>query len=1028
MSSRRISGITIEIDGNTTKLNDALKGVDKQLASTQSQLKDVERLLKLDPRNTELLAQKQKYLSESIEGTKERLQQLEKAQKELASKDSTPEVAKQQEALQREIIETRNKLKGFEDELDKIPNKAQIAFETIGEGLKKTGEKMTEVGESMTKNVTAPIAAVGAASVAAFTEVDNAMDTVILKTGATGKAAEEMQKVVEKVATTIPTDFQTAADAVGQINTKFGATGEQLEDLTDLFVKFASVNNKDVSSAVDNVQKSMAAYGVEIQDAEHYMDVLTKTSQETGADVDKLAGGIIQNAAAFQELGLSVDQAVQLMGQMERSGANSETVMNGLRKALQKATKQGVPLGKVLSDLQNEIKSNKNQTEALTATYDLFGKSGDQIFNAIKNGTIDFSNFGDEMAIVGNTVRDTFDATVDGADNWKMAMNEVKLLGSDIGGILSEFAGPVLTKVRDALKEAVGWWRGLNEQQQENIIKVAGIIAAIGPAVTVVGKLTSAVGLLSQGLGILAAHPVAAAVIGLTTAFGGLAIAIKDAGDKGDAYMQEEYGINESMQANIDKIGELKTAYEESMQKKDEAFQKYTDEAGYLQDLAEEYDTYIGKNGEVMEKYRDRATFIENEFARIAGLERSEIEEIIKKNGELSSSIDQIIEKRMAEALLNDLYEDYYNASVKVKDAEQALLKAEEQLAEATDKRTGIEKEMDKWSKIQIANADKKNAAYYEANDALADLRVELEYAKGAEEAAAKAVEDAEGTYKGYQATIQQYRGLSAAAVEGDTTKIHNALETFKQDFRTTETATTATLKKQVEDYRIEYENTKKAVERGSKTVTQADLAEKQYWYKQAQLEYNKATKAAKDAASDAAGGYAAQLRAGRPTVNRASDYVAGGAIDPLKGLPGKAEDYGYYYDQGLADGIRRNAHLATYAAGNMANAVNDKLRGNLLINSPSRLTKYFGEMLDEGLAIGMNGGLAVKAAENLAREVAQPFETQQNRDTIANAAPMTQSSMVDAFQTALSRMKIEMDDREMGSFVEKTVVRAVYA
>lgn len=1028
MASRRISGITIEIDGNTQKLNDSLKSVDKQLASTQSQLKDVEKLLKLDPRNTELLSQKQKLLSESIEGTKDRLQQLEKAQKELASKDSTPEVAKQQEALQREIIETKNKLKGFEDELGKVPNKAQLAFESIGDGLKKTGEKMSEVGENMTKYVTGPIAGVGAAAVAAFTEVDDAMDTVILKTGATGEAAKEMQGIVEELATTIPTEFGTAADAVGEVSTKFGATGDQLNDLASTFIKFASINNKDVSSSIDNVQKAMNAYGVDIKDTDHFLDVLTKTAQETGADVDKLAAGIVQNSAAFQEMGLSVDEAVGFMGQLERSGVNSETAMGGLRKALQKATKQGVPLSKVLQDLQYQIKNSDDQTQALSDTYKLFSKSGDQIYAAIRNGTLDFENFGETLGDIGPVVNSTFDATVDGVDNWKMAMNEVKLLGSDIGGILSEFAGPVLTKVRDALKEAVGWWRGLNEQQQENIIKVAAIVAAIGPAVTIVGKLTSAVGLLSQGLGILAAHPVAAAVIGLTTAFGGLAIAIKDAGDKGDAYMQEEYGINESMQANIDKIGELKTAYEESMQKKDEAFQKYTDEAGYLQDLAEEYDTYIGKNGEVMEKYRDRATFIEDEFARIAGLERSEIEEIIKKNGELSSSIDQIIEKRMAEALLNDLYDDYYNASVKVKDAEQALLKAEEDLAEATDKRTGIEKEMDKWSKIQIANADKKNAAYYEAVDALADLRVDLEYAQKAEEAATQAVADAEGTYKGYQATIQQYRGLSAAAVEGDTTKIHNALETFKQDFRTTETATTATLKKQVEDYKFEYENTKKAVERGSKTVTQADLAEKQYWYKQAQLEYNKATKAAKDAASDAAGGYAAQLRAGRPKVNRASDYVAGGAIDPLNGLKGKAEDAGYYFAKGLADGISRNKHLATYAAGNMANAVESQLRGNLLINSPSRLTKYFGQMLDEGLAIGMDGGLAVKAAENLAREVAQPFETQQNRDTIANAAPVTQANMVDAFQTALSRMKVEMDDREMGSFVEKTVVKAVYA
>lgn len=1028
MASRRIAGITIEIDGNTTKLNDALKSVDKQLASTQSQLKDVEKLLKMDPRNTELLAQKQKLLNDAVSGTRDRLKELEKAQRDLASKEYTPELEKQQEALQREIIDTKNKLKGFEDELGKIPNKAQLAFDAIGEGLKKTGEKMTEVGENMTKYVTGPIAAVGAASVAAFSEVDDAMDTVILKTGATGEAAKDMQKIVENVATTIPTDFQTAADAVGQISTKFGATGDQLEDLTDLFIKFASVNKKDVSTSVDSVQKSMAAYGVQLSDAEHYMNVLTKTSQETGADIDKLTSGIVQNAAAFQEMDLSVDQAVRLMGQMERSGANSETVMNGLRKALQKATKQGVPLSKVLGDLQDEIRSNKDQTQALADTYELFGKSGDQIFNAIRNGTMDFSNLGSEIAIVGNTVRDTFDATVDGADNWKMALNEVKLIGSDIGGILSEFAGPILKKVRDALAEAVGWWRNLNENQQETIMKVAGIVAAIGPAVTVIGKLTSAVGLLSQGLGILAAHPVAAAIGLGVTAFTALAVAVKEAGDAGDAYMQEMYGVNEEMQANIDKINELKDAYEQSVENKKEAFEQYDAEYDYLKKLAEEYDTYLDSNGKVIEKYKDRANFIENELSKALGIEKDDIGKIVQENGNLSDSIANVIEMRKAEAVLNSLEADYANAKKYVVIAEQALLNAEEDLYAATKKRTDIEAEMDKWSKIQIENADAKNEAYYEACDALADLRVDLEYATNAEEEAANAVANAEETYKGYQATIKQYEGVSAAVISGDTNKIRQSMEQYRQDFRTTETATTETLKRQVENYRKQYEEAKKAVERGSKTITKADLDEKAYWYKQAQTEYNKATKQAKDAASDAAGGYAAELRAGRPKVERATDYVAGGVTDPLKGLKGKAEDYGYQIDQGLANGINDNKWRINAAVNNVSNAIDQLFRKDLLINSPSKLTQYFGQMLDEGLALGMGSGLAIKAAQDLSREVAQPFETQQNRDTIANAAPVNQASMVEAFQTALSKMKVEMDDREMGKFVENTVVKAVYA
>jgi TP901 family phage tail tape measure protein len=1029
MSSRRISGITIEIDGNTQKLNDSLKSVDKQLASTQSQLKDVEKLLKLDPRNTELLSQKQKLLSESIEGTKDRLQQLEKAQKELASKDSTPEVAKQQEALQREIIETKNKLKGFEDELGKVPNKAQLAFESIGDGLKKTGEKMSEVGENMTKYVTGPIAAAGAASVAAFTEVDDAMDTVIKKTGATGEALEGMQKSVENLATTLPTSFDEAANAIGEINTRFGLTGQELEDLSGQFIKFAQLNNTTVSDSVDRTQRLMAAFGVETKDASKILDILNKTGQKTGISVDKLSDLMTTNAASLQEMGLSAAGAAEFLGAVEMSGADVSVVMRALNAANKKAAKEGKSLNDVLGKFSKTMNSNATEAEKMQAAIELFGsKGGPAIYNAAKQGTLSLDNLTASMDSAAGSVTQTFEGTLDGIDNWTMAVNQAKLLASDIGGMLSEFAGPILQKVRDALQEAVGWWRGLNSEQQDTIVKVAGIVAAIGPAVTVVGKLTSAVGLLSQGLGILAAHPVAAAVIGLTTAFGGLALAIKGAGDKGEAYMQQTYGVDEAMQANIEKIGELKAAYEESNKQKDLSFEKFDAEYGYLQELATEYDGYLDKNGHVIEKYKERAEFIETTLAEALGIEKEDIQKIVEANGSLSGSIDEVITKRKAEALLNSLQDEYTQAIQGTKSAEEELLKAEGNLEAKTKALKDLEAERNRIQALQNDYIQKNGYASSEYADQLQDLRVDIEYATEAEKQASQAVADAEETYLGYQATIQQYEGVSAAAIEGDTNRISLAMDRYRNDFRTTETATVNTLKKQVEDYKTEYEEAKAAVERGSKTITKADLAEKQYWYKQAQLEYNKATKASRDAAAEAASGYASKMRGGRKAAASAAEYMGGGVTNELQSTARRADQYGYSVAAGMANGIRSNAHLATYAAGNMANAIEERLRGALQIHSPSRLTAYFGEMLDEGLAIGMNGGLAVKAAENLAREVAQPFETQQNRDTIANAAPVTQANMVDAFQTALSRMKVEMDDREMGSFVEKTVVKAVYA
>lgn len=1027
MASRRISGLTIEIDGNTTKLNDALKSVDKQLSATQSQLKDVEKLLKLDPKNTELLAQKQKLLTDAISGTKDRLKELEQAQDQLSKKEASPELEKQQQALQREIIATKKQLEGFEKELDNVPNKAQIAFGAIGESLQNVGEKISDAGEKMTKFVTGPIVGAGAAATAAFQEVDDAMDIVVKKTGATGDAAKDLKGVVEDLATTLPTSFEDAANAVGEINTKFGATGGELEELSSKFLKFASINDKDVTTSIDGVQKAVNAYGLEIKDVDHFLDILTKTSQDTGADVDALSSGIVQNAAAFQEMGLSIDDAVAMMGQMERSGANSETVMNGLRKALKQSAKDGVPLSKTLGDLQEKIQNSTNKTEALNAAYDLFGKSGDQIYNAVRNGTLDFKNLGETLSGVGNVVDKTFDETVDGVDHWKMAMNEAKLLGADIGGILSEFAGPILRKVRDALAEAVGWWRNLNENQQNTIIKVAGIVAAIGPAVTLIGKMTSAVGLLSQGLGVLAAHPVAAVIIGITTAVGLGTAAISEHVKAVRSEYDEYIGLTEAVKENRAAIEESAEAYATSHEAKQGIVETTEAEMEHLQELAKEYDGLIDSNGVVKKGYEDRAEFIKTTLAESLGLEREEIDKIIEKNGALSGSIDDVINKRKAQVILNAYESQYAEAITEAKKAKDNLAEAEANAADQQARFNEIEKQYLKYSKQEMENGAEMNELYWEAHDALETLGPAYEDAKEQLEAQNATVEEARAVYEDWETTVKNYEGVSAALISGDVDKIEHSLEQFQSDFKTTESATETTLKKQYDAINTEYLNMEKAVKNGSKNISKADLEEKKYWRDQALKEYNKAKTDAATKANETVDAYATKIRGGRKRVESASDYVAGGVTNPLTGLKGKAILYGDEVAAGLAEGIRRSKSLATYAASNMANAVEAQLRGDLLINSPSKLTRYFGEMLDEGLAIGMDGGQAVTAAQKLARDVSQPFAGE-TRDTVANMTPSGGSSMIEAFQTALSRMRVEMDDREMGRFVENTVVKAVYA
>lgn len=358
------------------------------------------------------------------------------------------------------------------------------------------GSKTTELGKTLTKNVTAPILAIGTASVAAWKSVDAGMDAVAAKTGATGDALTAMQDSVKSIASSIPTSFETAGNAVGEVNTRFGLTGQALEDLSTQFIKFAELNNSDVTSSVDNVQKALSAYGLSAADAGALLDTLNAVGQQTGVSMDSLTNGLIQNGTAFQELGLGIDQSVALMGQLEKSGANSETVMNGLRKALKNAAEDGIPLDQALSDLQDTIVNGTDSTDGLTAAYDLFGKSGDQIYGAIKNGTLDFTQLGAAALDAGGSVSSAFDETKGPLENFQTVLNQLKIIGADIVASAGPMITSALQTVADVLGKISAAWSTLSPQTQEAIIKAALVAAAIGPVMTIGGKLFTGVGKL----------------------------------------------------------------------------------------------------------------------------------------------------------------------------------------------------------------------------------------------------------------------------------------------------------------------------------------------------------------------------------------------------------------------------------------------------------------------------------------------------------------------------------------------------
>lgn len=131
---RNIKGLTVQIGGDTTGLQNALKNVNTQIRTTQSELRDINNLLKLDPTNTELLSQKQKALSDEINSTKEKLENLKTAEQQVQQQFAEGKISQEQyDALKREIIDTEQSLKSLEDTVGSGSSKLSQLSEVTGQ-------------------------------------------------------------------------------------------------------------------------------------------------------------------------------------------------------------------------------------------------------------------------------------------------------------------------------------------------------------------------------------------------------------------------------------------------------------------------------------------------------------------------------------------------------------------------------------------------------------------------------------------------------------------------------------------------------------------------------------------------------------------------------------------------------------------------------------------------------------------------------------------------------------------------------
>lgn len=372
--------------------------------------------------------------------------------------------------------------------------------------LSSFSNALKPVGDAMTKSLTVPIAGLATASLAAWKQVDDGMDTVILKTGATGGALKDLQDSVELIATSTEFSFKDVGTAVGEVNTRFGVTGGTLNNLSNRFLQFAKINGVDVNQSIDQVQKAISAFGLSADDTGAFLDTLNKVGQDTGVSMDLLETGLVTNATALQGMGLNAASAATLLGNLEKSGVDVSTAMVGLKKVQANAMAEGISMQEAF---RNALSSSEGAISVFGA------KAGPQLYAAFQNGTLSADMFVDSSVSLQDalgSVADTYTATLDPADNFKIALNNIQLLGYKIAEAVMPALNEVIATLIDTVVGLIDKWEGLDPGMQQFILASVGILAAAGPVISIISGITGSIGKLSEGLGFLMAHPIVAVI------------------------------------------------------------------------------------------------------------------------------------------------------------------------------------------------------------------------------------------------------------------------------------------------------------------------------------------------------------------------------------------------------------------------------------------------------------------------------------------------------------------------------------
>lgn len=619
MAAGRIKGITIEIDGDTSKLTTALSKVDHAISNTQKNLRDLDKALQLDPGNTALLKDKQRELAVEIENTEAKIKAEREALDQMKNTDGFDANSEKARNLQTQIDLDTAALKQMKNEARDCASVLGSSMQVAGEKVADLGRKISEVGQSisnfgqdLTMKVSMPIAAAFGTAIKTTADFDEGMSKVAAISGATGKDFDALREKAREMGATTKFSAAEAAEAMNYMAMAGWKTEEMLSGIEGV-MNLAAASGEDLGTTSDIVTDALTAFGMSADESGRFADILAAAAANANTNVSMMGESFKYVAPVAGALGYSAEDVAIALGLMANSGIKADMAGTSLRNMFQrmaKPTKESQMamdrLGLSLADDEGRMYSFREIMEQMRGSFseinmplEEYNAQLDILDQNLEDGSLTQTKYNalvDELnkqafgaegaekaraaAMLGGTRAmsgllaianasqadfDALTASIDGstgaAENMANVMlnnlnGQMTILKSQIQELLISFGDLLMPKIRELvgyLQNLVDWMNQLDDADREQIMQIAAIVAAIGPALLIVGKIVSGIGSIITIIGTLisvggtiisviagfvaALNPVTLIIAAIITAVAALAVAIVTHWDEVKGYL-----------------------------------------------------------------------------------------------------------------------------------------------------------------------------------------------------------------------------------------------------------------------------------------------------------------------------------------------------------------------------------------------------------------------------------------------------------------------------------------------------------